>query len=439
MNDGRLAAGAAKEDITPKVGTLLYGYVPDSVSTSVHDGLDLTAIAFSRGDSRALIVTVTVGDIQTELAQKLRRIAAEAAGIDKDDVLIAATHTHSAPNVSGIEGWGEIDREYTDTVLIPALISASRRAAADMRRAEIAVGVAGSQVGVNRRQQLRSGDVILGQNPWGCYDPRMTVISVRGADDKKGIVNIIHYGCHGTAAGNNREITRDWPGVMVDRLQEETGVLTAFINGAIGDVGPRLTNGSTVGDIKHVEALGAVAAEDALKAYKALGPYKEVPLETVRGTVNVPKKPLSPYDEVREMISRYTEPEKAVNVDRLRYAHLRSSLEEYENGCPEYEKYYSFDQTLIRLGDIVFIPFPFEIFSEISLRLREYSPFAHTLSMSNVNGYAAYLPTEDQLVRGGYEVWCFRYNGAHPLVDNADQILIDENMKLIEKLGKAEG
>ena len=71
------------------------------------------------------------------------------------------------------------------------------------------------------------------------------------------------------------------------------------------------------------------------------------------------------------------------------------------------------------------------------MRLREYSPFEYTLSMSNVNGYEAYLPTEDQLVRGGYEVGCFRYNGAHPLRDDADQTVIDENMKLIEKFGKA--
>jgi hypothetical protein len=53
------------------------------------------------------------------------------------------------------------------------------------------------------------------------------------------------------------------------------------------------------------------------------------------------------------------------------------------------------------------------------------------LSLSNTNGYNAYLPSEDQLVRGGYEIACFRYNCTHPLVDNADQILIDENLRLI--------
>jgi hypothetical protein len=209
MSDTVFKAGAAKEDITPDTGTLLYGYVPDSVSTSVHDGLELTAAAFSQGETGALIVSVSAGDIQTELARELCLIASEASGICAENVLIAATHTHSAPNISGMEGWGDIDRKYVDTLLIPALRSASSRAVSDMRRAEIAVGAVRSEVGINRRQQLKDGTVILGQNPHGCYDPYMTVISVRDAENKSGIINIVHYGCHGTAAGNNREITRD--------------------------------------------------------------------------------------------------------------------------------------------------------------------------------------------------------------------------------------
>ncbi len=434
MSDGVFKVGAAKEDITPEVGTLLYGYVPDSVSTSVHDGLELTAVAFAQGEENALLVSMSVGDLQTELARDLRKIAADAAGIDASSVIIAATHTHSAPNVSGMEGWGEVDHKYVDSILIPALKSAARRAREEMREAEISVGVVRSEVGINRRQQMINGDIGLGQNPWGCFDPSMTFISIRAKDDKKGIINIIHYGCHGTAAGNNREITRDWSGVMIDRLQKETGTFTTFLNGALGDVGPRLTNGQTTGDISHVQELGGVAAADALRAYKSLGVYKDGSLKIARGIIGIPKKPLPPIEELKAEIAKFTEPEKAINITRLEYAHLKAALDEYEAGCPTYDPLFTYDQAVICLGDVVFVSFPFEIFSEIAMRLRAYSPFTYTLPLSNVNGYAAYLPSQDQLVRGGYEVGCFRYNGAHPLVDNADQIIIEENLKLIEKL-----
>ena len=432
-NRGIFMAGAAKEDITPKIGTLLYGYVPDSVSTSIHDGLETVAAAFAQGDTKALLVTISVGDFGTALCDELRERIGKENGLPATRVVIAATHTHSAPNVSGIEGWGDIDREYVDNILFPRVCRACKRALEDLQPAELAIGTTESKVGINRRQQFPNGFIALGQNPWGCFDPEMTVIAIRNSETKKGIINMIHYSCHGTAAGNNREISRDWPGIMTDRLAAETGTLSAFWNGAVGDAGPRLTNGQTVGNIKHVEELGGIAATDAVKAYRNAGVYKAGELKLFEGVVGVPRKPLLPEAELRQKLATYEEPEKLVNISRLEYAYYRESLEEYEAGCPPYEPEFSLNQTLISLGDVVFVPFPFEIFSEIALRLRAYSPIRHTLTLSNANGYSAYLPTEDQLVRGGYEVACFRFSSAHPLVDNADQILIDRTLALMSE------
>ena len=428
---GCFMAGAAREDITPPVGTLLYGYVPDSVSTSVHDGLEAVCAAFAQGDVKVLLVTISVGDFGTELCDELRARIGKENGLPAGRVVIAATHTHSAPNVSGIEGWGDIDRGYVDNILFPRVCEACRRALDDLQPAELAIGTAESKVGINRRQQYRDGSIGLGQNPWGCFDPEMTVLALRNRDNKKGIINIIHYGCHGTAAGNNREISRDWPGIMTDRLTAETGTLSAFFNGTVGDVGPRLTNGWTTGDIKHVEELGGVAAADAVRAYRNAGVYKAGDLRLFEGVVSVPRKPLPPVDVLRQKLAAYSEPEKLINISRLEYAYYRAAMDEYEAGCPPYEREFCFGQTLISLGDVVFVPFPFEMFSEIALRLRAYSPFRHTLTLSNANGYNAYLPTEDQLVRGGYEVACFRFSSAHPLADNADQILIDRTLALL--------
>ena len=437
MADGLLLAGAAKEDITPAVGTLLYGYVPDSVSTSVHDGLELTAVALGNGKDSALLISATLGDLNTGLSDDMRKIAGEEAGIDPLNVIIASTHTHSAPNVSGMEGWGDIDRSYVDGVLLPALRKASRRAAETMVSAEIACGVTRSEVGINRRQQLRDGNVVLGQNPWGCFDPTMTVIAVRDRDTKKSIVNIIHYGCHGTAAGNNREISRDWSGVMTDRVQRETGTLTTFFNGAVGDVGPRLTNGHTTGDITYAEELGGQAAFDAIRALRALGGYASGGFSIARGTMKIPRKPLLPESRARERLATYEEPEKLINISRLEYAYYRAVADAYDKGEPSAAPDFEYPQAVVTLGDAAFVPFPFEIFSEISMRLRAYSPFVYTLSLSNANGYEAYLPVESELVRGGYEVGCFRFSGPHPLVDNADQILIDRNLELLEAAMKA--
>lgn len=426
-------AGAAKEITTPPVGTLLYGYTPDTVSTSVHDDLSVTCLALSQHEETALLMTAEIGDIQTELTKEILKVLSEETGISERNMIIASTHTHSAPNLSGVSGWGELNREYFDTIFMPQLIKAVKKAIENLAPAEISVGVTESLVGINRRQQYENGQIGLGQNPHGCFDPNMTLISVRNKETKEGILNLIHYGCHGTSAGRNHEITRDWSGIMIDRLEKETGTLTAFFNGAIGDVGPRLTNGHTTGDISYTEELGGIAASDAMKAYKSRGGYHEGELKIFRDEVRLPYKEMPTIEETEKKINKFPEPEKLINIDRLEYEHYKETLEFLRNPTCEVPEFFTYPQTIISLGDIVFVPFPFEMFSEIILRLREYSPYPYTLGLSCANGYNVYLPSEDQLCRGGYEVGCFMYGSLFPLSEKTDQNIINENLRIIRQ------
>ncbi len=423
--------GAAREKITPPVGTLLYGYQPDLASESIHDDLTATAIAFSSGTDTALLVSVTVGDIQTELDRALRAEMASACGVPADRIILAATHTHCGPNVSGVAGWGGIDRAYVDTILRPALIRAAQAAVDAMIPAELAVTHGESRVGINRRQQLRDGQVRLGQNPWGGFDPTMTVISVRAQDGGHGIVHLIHYGCHGTACGRSTEITRDWPGTMIDRVEAQTGTLTAFFNGAIGDVGPRLTNGRTTGDIRHVEELGAYASFDAMRILNLPKTYAVPELRLHTGTVRLPYQPFPSLDDVRRALAQIAHPDALINHARLRYTYLKSveSLLLRGESTPDALTY---PVTLVTVGGVALIPIPFEFFAEISMRLRADSPVPYTLGLSCANGYRAYLPTQDQLCRGGYEVAVFRYASPYRLADDTDQHLIDEMLRILD-------
>ena len=424
-------AGAARAVITPAVGTCLYGYVPNWESTSMHDDLTLTAAAFRQDGQSALLVSVEVGDIHTDLCGEMRAALEQETGIPAAHILLSATHTHSAPNVSGMEGWGEIDRPYYEQILLPAVLQAGRQAIERLRDARIAVGTVRSEVGINRRQINPNGSVSLGQNPFGCFDPQMTVLTIRGTDGA-GILNLIHYGCHGTAAGHNREITRDWSGVMIDRVERETGILTAFWNGAEGDVGPRLTNGCTVGDLSHVQELGGVAAMDAMRAFRAQGGSHEAALQCFTGEVRLPYSPLPTLEEVRQKIASIREPETLVNLQRLTYTHYLAIRRLLESGETQHPTHFSFPFCAVSLGDVLFVPVPYEIFSEITLRLRAYLPWAHTLCLSNTNGYEGYFPSQDQICRGGYEVDCFCMGKTYNLVPHADQCLIDEVCRILD-------
>ncbi len=425
--------GAAKEDTTPPIGTLLYGYNPHQESKSVHDPLSVTALAVYQDSKTVLLLTVEIGDINTALCTELRETISTFFSIEVDNILISSTHTHSAPNLSGTPGWGELDRAYYESILLPATKKACASAIENMAPAELAVGVTKSKVGINRRQQNPDGSIGLGQNPHGCFDPYLTVVSIRNSETKAGIINIIHYGCHGTSAGVNHEITRDWSGIMIDRLEKETGTLTAFWNGAIGDVGPRLTNGETTGNISYTEELGGVAAFDAIQAFNTKGGYHKGDLEIFKGEVKLPYKDMPSLTEIEKKLSEYSQSQKLINIQRLEYEHYKDVEKFLKTGGKNKPDYYTFKQTLISLGDILFIPFPYEIFSEISLRLREYSGYPYTLCLSCTNGYNLYLPSEDQLCRGGYEVGCFMYGNLFPLSDNTDQNIINENLRILKE------
>jgi hypothetical protein len=59
MKDALFMVGAAREDITPVIGTLLFGYNPFTESKSVHDPLQATAIAFAQVEERGILFSVT--------------------------------------------------------------------------------------------------------------------------------------------------------------------------------------------------------------------------------------------------------------------------------------------------------------------------------------------------------------------------------------------
>ncbi len=426
-------AGASREDITCKIGNFLYGYRPDLKSDSIHDNLTVTALAFSNDIDTVLMLTCENGDINTNLCNEIRNILEKKTGICKDNIIVSCTHTHSAPNLSGTVGWGDINTEYYNDIFLPGVIKASKEAIVNLQNAELSVGVTESLVAVNRRQQFPDGNIGLGQNPHGCFDPNMTVVSIRNSETKKGILNLIHYGCHGTSAGLTTSVTRDWSGIMIDRLEKETGVLTAFWNGALGDVGPRLTNGETTGNLSYTEELGGVAAADVIKAYNKKGGYHIGTLKIFKDNLNLPVQKMPSIEETEKILSEFKNPDELINIDRLKYEHYKETLDYLKSGRNDAPKYFTFQQTIISLGDIVFIPFPFEMFSEIVMRLREYSDYPYTLCLSCTNGYTVYLPSEDQLCRGGYEVGCFMYGNLFPLANNTDHHIINENLRIMNK------
>ena len=429
----KLYLGIAREVITPEVGGNLYGYYPDLYSDSVADDLTVDAYYFRQGDTKVLMVSATVCAIAEDICDALREQIQERFGIPAGNCMISAIHTHSGPCLTGAAaGWSGRDVPYVENIFVPGVMKVVEAAVANPVAVTVGVAEGDSYVGMNRRELTLENRIKLGQNPWGPFSSRMTVMDFKD-EAGQSVATMVHYGCHPTSAGHNTQITRDWPGVMIDQLEMETGGMVSFFNGPEGDVGPRLSNGKTVGNdsMDYVYELGAVAAADAKRIYKQINEYITPELKVVAGRFEIPLRPRISRAEAVAMYE--ANKDKTKNMAALMKATALKIMDAWDTGVPE-EKSKGFDQTIIAIGDRAFVAFPYEMFSEICMRIDQAVPDYHVLSVINTNGSQAYFVTEEAIRRGGYEVNQFLYRYLQAYCENADFALIQATLENLKKL-----
>jgi neutral ceramidase len=87
-------AGTAVVDISPTVFPIQLRSGP---SHYVHDPLHVRAIAFENGEGRAVIALVDAIGVGRETSDEAKAVVAEKTGWKPTEMLVCATHTHSAP------------------------------------------------------------------------------------------------------------------------------------------------------------------------------------------------------------------------------------------------------------------------------------------------------------------------------------------------------
>ena len=430
--ENKLMLGVGRGIITPKVGSMLYGYSSKPISTGVHDDLTVTVYAFSYGEKKLLYINATLCVFRTDIAAELRKMISEKFGIAYENVVLGTTHTHSGPSVAGMHSaWGGFDTEYYEEILKPVLFSTIAQAYENVEPVTMTTAFGDSKIGINRRMQKPgTNSMWLGECPWGILNTKLTILSFKAADGSiKG--NLVCYGAHGTSAGASTLLTRDWSGYMVDALEEKTGGLTAFVLGPEGDVGPRkLLEGDS--RMEQTEALGAYSAKEVLRIFEDLGEYQDVSLDVKQCQVKVA---LLPRISKEAAISKMEELEKGpmYNMQSVQYEHCKAVLQSYEEGYVERE-YDTFEQVVFRLGNVAFATFAFELFGEIGLRIEYNVKDLHVVNSVCTNGQMGYFPTQSQIALGGYEITMFKSHGVQVYADDADYSAIVSTVENINSL-----
>ncbi len=425
---GVFEVGFARQEITPSLGARLFGYVTKRESKNVHDPLYASAICFRSETEKAMLVSLDLCMLHGEQIELYRQKISNQTGILPQNICIHTIHTHSGPETATAV-FGKENTAYMQDVLEPALQKASQNAVMNLYPAEMGIGTTECFVGVNRRE-VHNGTVILGENPDAPMDAKMHVIAFR---TKGGIpiVNIIHYGAHPTSCGVGTEITRDWPGVMVEYVEKETGIPAVFFNGAMGDVGPRGASRAGEQGVEKMEKVGAAAGKDAVRAWKGIASYAVPTIDIVTENITLPYDRFPTKREAQKTLEELGAPVNA--VDFMLEDRMKRIIWHYEeNGVVEDK--WNFKQTIIRIGEVLLVPYPFEVFSRIFLMQQEKSPFLHTLCMSCTNGYECYLPTKEQIPYGGYEINSFKRQRLFAMTDDAGERIVLENQRLIGKL-----
>lgn len=442
--DETFRAGIAACLVDPPLGLRISGVVRrEGPAMARLAPLEVTAVAFSSGSTRAILCGVDTLAIQAPEADEIRRKIAVQTGAEMAGILLNWNHTHHAPpgcrSMFGLQGDPDMEpsREvlaYID-YLHARIVEACRLACDRLEPARIRWGLGQVDEAINRRQRDPDGKVSkIGWNPDGLVDPSVPVLQALRRDDTV-IATVVSYGCHTVTTGiEYLGYSPDYPGPLRDFVRRATGGECVFIQGAGGNIMPRIAFEGTgeamqrMGTRLGIEALHAVAdrraqparlKEIAFGSGTGLALFRWEPLDepvaalaACAKEVEFPLLPLPTLEELAALIKK-TEGEIEEATKRgatvgelrvLRYHGLnwaRRAEKEIQGGSPRTSVKGSINA--VRIGDGVIVTGPGESFTEIGLAVKERSPADVTLYAGFTNGAISYLPTAAEYPLGGYE------------------------------------
>src|SRR5215217_6178951 len=95
-------AGAATSNVTPPLGASINGGMTDRTAAHVHDELHARCLVLDDGTTKLAIAVVDSCMIPREVVDDAKGLIERRTKIPPGNVLISATHTHSAPTATPV-------------------------------------------------------------------------------------------------------------------------------------------------------------------------------------------------------------------------------------------------------------------------------------------------------------------------------------------------
>ena len=447
-----LRAGAARVDVTPTtLPVLVNGGMTSRSLERVKSPLHARAIALESGPTRVAIVVVDTCMLSRGFLDETKTLVEARHGIPADRVLVAATHTHSAPAAMGCLGT-DADPAYVP-FLRERIVEAVGAAVAALEPATVGFARADAADYTALRQWIRRPDRIVDDpfgNPTvranmhaaanpddvtgeaGPEDPDLCLLSLRAADGRP-IAILGNFSMH---YFGDSDLSADYFGLFCDGLERRLAPAGAAGHGRFVTL---LSHGCS-GDIWRVDY--AVPKErrpdPTIEAYAA-------------GLVDIAARACEGIDhradaelamEERRLDLAYRVPDK----QRLEWAE-RIVAATGERAPATQEEVYAREQVLLsrlgrtevvvqglRIGDVAIATSPGETYAVTGLKIKAASPLERTMVVELANGGDGYVPPPEQHPFGGYNTWPARSAGLEPA---AEPRIVETAIELLERVCRA--
>jgi hypothetical protein len=302
-------AGAATRIITPDPLLPVSGGIGTPKKTSQKKGdLFVRALVLEKGQTRIAIVSVDNLGWSSALGDRSRALITDIA---PENILIGATHTHSAPDAYGFPdetGKSHADLKYLDWC-VKQIADAVNEATRNLQAASLKIAVAEAK-----------GKISYNYYAPELYDPRCGVIqaiSSAGKTRGKVIATVVNYAIHPEVLGSKQGIlSPDLCGPLYDRLESKAGGVAIFMNGAQGGMvtaDVRVANGKEANTWEECIRIGTLLADEALRIVEGAKLQDDPALFCASRKINFPVE----SEVIRYILERSPVKMTSVNGDSI--------------------------------------------------------------------------------------------------------------------------
>jgi neutral ceramidase len=427
-------AGFAKVNITPQQPLHLAGYASrNKPSEGVESDIYLGALALDDGQGgRAVLVTADLIGFRAEFAEPMCEAIARRTGLRREQILLNASHTHSAPLLSlNDQPRGALSADdaratvaYTRRIMQQAE-EAVAAALDDLSPARLSWGVGVASFVMNRREFTATG-VRIGVNPRGLADRSVPVLRIESPEGKlRGVV--FGCACHNTTlTGQFYLISGDYAGYAQRHIEEQhPGAVALFVLGCGGDANPYPRS-----DVALARLHGTHLGEEVCRVLGSSLSRVRGPLVTRLQYVDLPlrvPRSAAELDEWLQSSNPYHRDAARAQQERLQRGetlqdHYRAPMALWRLGN---------DLTLLGIsGETVvdYVPAALEILSPHKAWIAGYC-----------NDVFGYLPSARVLREGGYETRGVYYGAVGIFAPQVEQAVLQAVRDLAHAAGIAKG